>query len=238
MTQRVKATVVVMVAVLLAIIWSSKVEFDASAHEGHHAPASAKKLKNPLTVTEADIKRGGELYDEHCASCHGTNGQAKTEVAAGMKVKPTDLTGKVITDLTEGEIYWVITNGIKASGMPVYKVKLNDRARWQITLYIQRFPPGATASAQTIAALNKAQLSGAPLERHPMKGKILSIDKQYHQVIIEHEEIPGYMGAMAMPFPLKDEKLYDLLKVGNQIRATLVVAQSAWWLDEVVVIPK
>ena len=71
-----------------------------------------------------------------------------------------------------------------------------------------------------------------------LKGKILTVDKQYHQVIVEHEEIKGYMGPMAMPFPLKDEKLYDVLKVGNQIRATLVAAQSVWWLEVIVVVKK
>src|SRR5262245_41568996 len=70
-------------------------DFIASAHEGHkhsHAPASAKKLKNPLTATDENIAAGRVLFNKNCATCHGEDGKAKTDVAKAMKVKPTDLT--------------------------------------------------------------------------------------------------------------------------------------------------
>src|SRR5437870_10586000 len=95
------------------------VDLSASAHEGHRpAPASDKKLKNPLTATEENIEAGRALFNRNCASCHGDDGKAKTDVAAAMKVKPTDLTGHEMHGITDGEIYWVITNGINKSAMP------------------------------------------------------------------------------------------------------------------------
>ena len=113
-------------------------DFSAAAHEGHrHAPASAKKLKNPLTATEENIEAGRNLFNRNCASCHGEDGKAKTDVAAGMKVKPTDLTGHEMHGIADGEIYWVITNGIKTSGMPALNTKTKPNERWQMALYVK-----------------------------------------------------------------------------------------------------
>lgn len=109
------------------------------AHEGHsHAPASAKTLKNPLQGTDAELSNGRALYQKNCASCHGTDGKAQTPAALAMKVRPTDLTGHAVHGLTDGEIYWVITHGIKSSGMPNYAPKYTDQERWEITLYARQ----------------------------------------------------------------------------------------------------
>ncbi len=93
------------------VVSACLIDLSVSAHEGHrHAPASAKKLKNPLTATEENIEAGRALFNRNCASCHGDDGKAKTDVAAAMKVKPTDLTGHEMHGITDGEIYWVITS--------------------------------------------------------------------------------------------------------------------------------
>ncbi len=127
-------------ALLLLTLWAVGLSPTISAHEGHkrkHAPASARKLKSPVKTTQENIAQGRELYNKHCASCHGEDGQAKTPVAEMMKVKPTNLTDKAMKGITEGEIYWVITNGIKKSGMPALKQKASDQQRWQMTLYVK-----------------------------------------------------------------------------------------------------
>jgi hypothetical protein len=76
----------------------------------------------------------------------------------------------------------------------------------------------------------------APPVRYPLKGKILELHRDYSLATVEHEVIPGYMEAMAMKFPLKDKRLFDRLKIGERITATLVVSQTSgdWWLEKVV----
>lgn len=54
-------------------------------------------------------------------------------------------------------------------------------------------------------------------------------------MVIEHEEIKGYMEAMAMPFPLLDEKMLGKLKKDDRIQATLVVGVGYWRLENVVI---
>ncbi len=120
------------------LIATSALHLNASAHEGHrHAPASAKKLKNPLTASETNIEAGRDLFNRDCASCHGEDGKGKTNVAQAMKVKPSDLTGHGMHGITDGEIYWVITNGIKASGMPALGTRTQPDERWQMALYVR-----------------------------------------------------------------------------------------------------
>lgn len=72
---------------------------------------------------------------------------------------------------------------------------------------------------------------------YKLRGKVLEVHHQPLQATVDHEEIPGYMGPMAMKFPLKDAKLADTLKPGDQIEATLFVSQTNgdWWLENVVV---
>jgi len=131
-------------ALLVAAASASIAVSTALAHEGHsHAPASAKALKNPLKGTEADLASGGTPYQRNCASCHGTDGKAHTEAALKMKVKPADLTDHAVHGLTDGEIYWVITNGIKTSGMPGCEAKTSERERWQMTIYTRQLREAA-----------------------------------------------------------------------------------------------
>lgn len=72
-------------------------------------------------------------------------------------------------------------------------------------------------------------------KRFEVKGKVVSADQAEHKVTIAHEEIPGYMEAMTMPFTLLDDWVYSELKPGALIQATLVVDQNRTWLENPVV---
>jgi protein SCO1/2 len=68
-------------------------------------------------------------------------------------------------------------------------------------------------------------------KRFELKGKVVSADQAEHKVTIAHEEIPGYMEAMTMPFTLLEDWVYGELKPGALIQATLVVDQNRSWLE-------
>jgi protein SCO1/2 len=65
-----------------------------------------------------------------------------------------------------------------------------------------------------------------------LKGTIVSIDKSAKLVTVDHEAIPGLMGAMTMPYGVKDERLLDTLAPGDEVTAQ-VVTGSPYWLDDV-----
>jgi len=164
------------VAAMLLAMWAIDFAPGASAQEEHrhaHAPASAKQLKNPLSVTEENVASGRALFNRHCASCHGADGRAQTETGAAMKVKPADLTGGAVHGSTPGEIYWVITNGIMASGMPAFKDKMGEQERWQTVLYVQRLQgehQHAAASKAPEAAPKQDAMQG-PHQGHTTTGQ-------------------------------------------------------------------
>lgn len=72
-------------------------------------------------------------------------------------------------------------------------------------------------------------------KRYDLKGKVVSVDKAKKEVTISHEEIPGYMPAMTMPFPLKDEWAFDVLTSGSNVGASLVVDANSFWLEGIVI---
>jgi protein SCO1 len=86
----------------------------------------------------------------------------------------------------------------------------------------------------------------APVENHDqtqarrfsLKGKIISIDKPTREILVDHEAIPGFMGAMEMPYPVKDAKSLDQLFPGDEIRADVVVTDGKPVLENIVVTKK
>jgi protein SCO1 len=71
-------------------------------------------------------------------------------------------------------------------------------------------------------------------QRHTLKGVIRSVDPPRTEITVTHEEVPGYMAAMTMPFPVKDDpQVFALLRPGDKIEATLVVEGDKYWLEKV-----
>jgi mono/diheme cytochrome c family protein len=202
-------------------------------------PATAKQLKSPLSANQENLTRGQTLFNQRCAACHGENGRSQTEFAAAMPVRPEDLTGEKVVALTEGEVYSVISDGVKPSGMPAFKGRISDDALWQLAIYVRRLSRNQPVSGQdTLASSSPTPQPKAPPaaeQRYPFKGKVVSVERELRQVIVEHEEIKGYMGAMTMPFPLKDEKALGKIKKDDRIEATLVVDSNGWRLENVVI---
>ncbi len=101
----------------------------------HHAPAQARALASPLDLSDADLSAGQEAYESKCAGCHGRAGKGGAAPAAGGPA-PSDLTRPDLRTHTDGEIYWVIANGIPGSGMPA-ATGLSETARWQLVAWVR-----------------------------------------------------------------------------------------------------
>jgi protein SCO1/2 len=86
------------------------------------------------------------------------------------------------------------------------------------------------------SAVNVANGASANAERYPLKGKVISVDKAAKKAKIEHEDIPGYMEGMTMEFPVHEDWVWDDLVPGAEIRAELVVdntAKDPFWLEKI-----
>jgi protein SCO1/2 len=82
--------------------------------------------------------------------------------------------------------------------------------------------PAATASQPAAA-------------RYDLKGKVVSIDAANNALTVDHEEIPGFMAAMTMPYPVKDAQALGTLSPGDEITAKVATDGTSYWLEEIVV---
>ena len=82
----------------------------------------------------------------------------------------------------------------------------------------------------------EAQVAPGEAKRYPLKGKVVSVDRERKRATIDHEPIEGYMDAMTMEFPIREDWVWDDLTPGSDIRAELVVDNSAkdpYWLEKI-----
>jgi len=140
-----KRTIVI---VTIAILLGSLLHFTSSAHDKVHskkshghahwsAPPEAAKRANPIPRDQESIARGKELFQTHCAVCHGPEGRGDGPAAARLNPKPPNLV-KMFGHHTDGDIAWKIENGRGA--MPAWKGKLKQMEIWNLTNFIQALP--------------------------------------------------------------------------------------------------
>jgi mono/diheme cytochrome c family protein len=101
----------------------------------------ARALGIAPPVNLADHKRvvaGTSHFAEHCVSCHSAPGVVSGELAKGMYPQPPVLTDSA-EDWSQAELFWILRNGIKMSGMPSWP-GLSDDDLWNIVAFLQKLP--------------------------------------------------------------------------------------------------
>jgi thiosulfate dehydrogenase len=114
------------------------------------------KLPHPAPQVPADetnLLAGAQIYKENCAVCHSLPGGEKSSIAEGMFPSPPHLfRGMGVTDDEPWETYWKVENGIRMTGMPGFKGRLNETQIWQVTQLVK--------NADKISDAAKAVLQG------------------------------------------------------------------------------
>lgn len=83
-------------------------------------PRDARLTQNPV-LDSAEIQREARLhFADHCAICHGNDGSGDTLMGNGLYPKPPDLRKPATQELSDGELFWVIENGVRFTGMPAF----------------------------------------------------------------------------------------------------------------------
>jgi mono/diheme cytochrome c family protein len=104
-----------------------------------------KLERNPLQPTEANMASGKEAFTHYCVACHGMDGQ-NTGVPFADAISPPVplLNSPEVQSYTDGQLKWVIDNGIEPSGMPGSKGILSDEEIWSTILFIRHLPPAGS----------------------------------------------------------------------------------------------
>jgi mono/diheme cytochrome c family protein len=112
------------------------------------APPQERERPNPVPVSDEAWKRGRMLFQRHCAMCHGDRGRGDGPAARLHAQRsgraPKDLTDpKVQTGMSDGEIFWKLSTGLKEDGriiMPGFGEEIaKDEDRWRLVHFVRLF---------------------------------------------------------------------------------------------------
>lgn len=93
--------------------------------------------------------------------------------------------------------------------------------------------PWSCAKRSTNAA-GKPAAASAEAKRYSLRGIIRGVDREKREITVDHENVPGFMEAMTMSFPVRDDpQVFDILNEGDRIEAKLVVDRGDYWLEEI-----
>ncbi len=123
-------------------------------------PIEAEDRKNPLPASEQVIQQGKEIYAQSCALCHGTDGHSRTDLGRGMYPPAMDLTSPHAQHWTDAELFWIVQNGVRLTGMPSWKRTISESDTWKLVHFVHNLPrlDAAAALAQKEAQKPEADM--------------------------------------------------------------------------------
>lgn len=135
------------------------------AHRMRHwaVPARARGLKNPLADSAEAVGAGRAHFADHCALCHGNDGRGQTEIGQNLYPKAPNMQGTETQSLSDGEIFYIIKNGVRLTGMPAWghDTADGDQQNWQLVAFIRHVPWVTPKELEEMKALNPV----SPMEK-------------------------------------------------------------------------
>lgn len=114
----------------------------ARTMRGLSIASRARELANPVKSTPQVLAEARAHWGDHCAICHGNDGSGDTMVSAGMYPKAPDMRLPMTQELTDGELYYLIQNGVRMTGMPGWGDADDETAEesWALVHFIRHLP--------------------------------------------------------------------------------------------------
>jgi cytochrome c553 len=128
----------------------------ASCMRRWSAPADLREERNPLPLTPQVLAEAQAHWADHCATCHGNDGKGKTTLGQRLYPRAPDMTLKTTQSLSDGELFSVIENGIRLTGMPGWGDGTAESAygSWGLVHFIRRLPALTPEEIAGMEALN------------------------------------------------------------------------------------
>jgi mono/diheme cytochrome c family protein len=134
-------------------------------------PADHRAKKNPLPATAENLGEGLEHFADHCAVCHGNSGAGDTPIGRGLYPKPPTLTAPGTQSLSDGELFSIIENGIRFTGMPAFGGEHGGDDSWRLVQFIRHLPKITSQELAEMEKLNPRVVPDAPPEGKPGETK-------------------------------------------------------------------
>jgi mono/diheme cytochrome c family protein len=118
-------------------------------------PAADRARTAPEVATAETIQSGMTHWADHCASCHANDGSGDTPMGRGLYPRAPDMRLATTQDLSDGELFYIIENGVKLTGMPAWGTGPDgEPASWHLVHFIRKLPGLTEADLAEMAALN------------------------------------------------------------------------------------
>ncbi len=118
----------------------------------------ARRLRNPVERSPQAIASGREHFADHCASCHANDGSGNTTLGRGLYPRAPDMRLARTQDLSDGELFYIIENGVRLTGMPAWGTgkPSGELASWMLVHFIRHLPNLTEAELVEMEGLNPA----------------------------------------------------------------------------------
>jgi len=142
--------IALVLAVVAVIVGLTQIRLDALQEPGHLETFLATQVKHLLvhrssregippapTNLQQSIDEGDKLYATDCSMCHGPDGHTPTDSGRWMYPRASDLTSPAVQHYSNGELFWIVKNGIRLSGMPAFGRVESDEHIWNLLHYLR-----------------------------------------------------------------------------------------------------
>jgi mono/diheme cytochrome c family protein len=101
-------------------------------------PDEYKSRANPLPANYGNLTEGRARFEQYCALCHGPDGKGTTLLGRSLYPPAADLTLPQVSKYTDGQLYWIISEGIRFSGMPATRAYSTEEQIWRLVLHLRQ----------------------------------------------------------------------------------------------------
>jgi mono/diheme cytochrome c family protein len=142
------------VGMVAVVLWIGSQGISARAEPGPIETAVARTMRgfaiprgdrdrvNPVKPTPEVMAEGMAHYADHCAACHASDGSGQTPLGQGLYPRSPDMRQEATQSLTDGELFYIIENGIRLTGMPAWSTgdQEGEEGTWHLVHFIRRLP--------------------------------------------------------------------------------------------------
>jgi mono/diheme cytochrome c family protein len=135
----------------------------------HWVHGNADQKLNPLPPTPENLKAGQRDFEEHCSGCHGLEGNGENRFEADFYPPVPKLTGGA-QKWSDGELYFIIANGISMTGMPGFAKNHDSKEIWGMVLWVRHLPqlsPPEKTEIESRSHMTTEQHEKMMQETHP-----------------------------------------------------------------------
>ena len=119
-------------------------------------PRSARERKNAVELTAQSLRSGMAHFADHCAGCHANEGSGDTEMGRGLYPRSPDMRKDATQALSDGELFYIIENGVRLTGMPAWGTGTpeGEQASWHLVQFVRHLPKLTDREIAEMSAMN------------------------------------------------------------------------------------